>query len=128
MLLCGKVEDRVQLNVAGALVNSTDLTVTPVLLNTLLASEANATEPFDSTARGTLSCLARIQLGHSGLLREGTALFLQTSSVVYHQTGSLDLSGNLRHLELQALELGDRLGELLTVVRVSQSTVKGTLR
>ena len=127
-LASSEVKDGVELDVARTLVDSADLAVTPELLDTLLASKALTTGPLDGETSGALRNLAREELGHGSLLGEGTALLLEAGSVVHHHAGSLDLSCDLAHLELQALELGNRAAELLALKGVADAALKRTLR
>jgi len=104
-----------------------NLGISPVFFDASLAGETNTSSPLNSGPRDALGNNASPVLGHGSLLGERSALFLETSSVVCEQTGSLNVYGRLGELEAQSLESTDGLAKLLPLVGVGNSFVKGTL-
>lgn len=123
-----KAKDGLELDVARTFVDCTNLAVAPVLLDAKLAREADATAPVNGHARGVLGHLAGKVLGHCSLLDERAALLLHAGHIVDHGARDLNVSRDLGHLELHALELGDRLLELRALKRVRDHLVKHALR
>ena len=58
---------------------------------------------------------------------KGWSGVLQARGVVDHEPRRLELGGDLRVLELHALELGDRLAELLALGHVAEGVVERAL-
>lgn len=104
------------LDIAGALVNSANLTIAPEFLGEALAHEAHAAHPLDGEATNAARDLRREQLGHCGVPDEVLAGLLLAGRVVDERTGGRNLGIGLRDLVLHALELAYELPELLPVV------------
>lgn len=104
------------LNVAGALVNGTNLAVTEELLGQTLADKAHAAHPLHAEATYTAGDLGGEELGHGGILDEVLAGLLLASSVEDEGASGGDFGVGLGKLVLHALELADEGAELLAVV------------
>lgn len=104
------------LNVAGTLVNGTNLAVTEILLGQTLADETHAAHPLDAEATYTAGNLGGVELGHGGILDKVLAGLLLAGSVEDEGAGGGDFGVGLGELVLHALELADEGAELLAVV------------
>lgn len=114
------------LNVAGTLVDGTNLAVTPVLLSQTLAHETHATHPLNGETAHPASDLGGVELGHGGVLDEVLAGLLLAGGVVDEGASGGDLGVGLGDLVLHALELADELAELAAVVEdVLDGVLKG---
>lgn len=116
ILLLQSLRDGLQLDVARALVDGSDLAVTEHLLSDALSHKAHAAHPLDGQAGDTAGNLRGIKLGHGGIHDEVLASLLLASGVEDEGAGSGDFGVGLRDLVLHALEIANELTELLAVV------------
>jgi hypothetical protein len=105
-----------QLDVAGALVNGTNLAVSPVLLGKALSDEAHAAHPFHSLSADAPGDLRCKELGHRSISDKVFARFLFAGGVVNECAGGADFGVCLSYLMLHALEFTNELAKLLAVV------------
>ena len=68
------------------------------------------------------------ELGHGGFFHEVHSRIFHAGGVVDHEPGGFDLGGHLRNLELDALEIGERLAELFALLRVFGGELPGAAR
>lgn len=116
VLLLQHLGNGLQLDVAGSLVDGSDLAVAEHLLGNALADEAHTTHPLNCRACHAAGNLGGVELGHGGVLDEVLAGLLLAGGVVDKSPRGGDLGVGLRNLVLHALELANELAELLAVV------------
>ncbi|KAF1730330.1 hypothetical protein CRV24_009791 [Beauveria bassiana] len=126
ILLLQELGNGVKLNVAGALVDGTNLGVAPKLFGEALADEAHAAHPLDGEARDAAGDLRGVELGHGGVADKVLAGLLLAGRVVDEGAGGGDFGVGLGDLVLHALELADQRAKLLAVVPdVADGVFKG---
>jgi hypothetical protein len=116
-----------QLDIAGSLVDLTDLAIAKILLDRELACEAHASQPLDTVRCRSLGHLRSVQLAHGCLLDEWQAGVLELGGVVHHQTRSLDFRGDLCILVLHSLKVDQACVELLAVTEIWHCMVEHSL-
>ena len=94
----------------------------------VLLHEAVAAVQLEGVVDDPVRELARVELCHRGFLGERPFLVLQPGGPVDEAARRLDLDGHVRELELHSLEGGDRLAELLPLLRVLVGEVVRALR
>lgn len=89
-----ELSNSLQLDVAGAFIDRTNLCVTVELFDTQFTGEADTTAPFNGLAGSLFGNLRSIQFCHGSFLDEVAAFFLETGSVVSQKTSSFDFDSN----------------------------------
>ena len=120
--------DHHALHLVGALADLQDLLVAVEARDRVLVHEAVAAVDLERPVRRAVRELARVELRHCRLACEGPALVLQPRRFDHHPAARLDLRRHVREPELDGLEAGDRLPELLALLRVRVGEVVGALR
>src|SRR5690606_10956829 len=122
------LRDGLELHRGRTLVDRPDLGVTVQLSAAVLSRERVAACEADALGGEPLSDRGRIELGHGRLREERLAGVLEPGRVVDEEPCGLEFRPHLGELELDALELGDRLAELFALLDVAERVVKGALR
>src|SRR5919106_1080298 len=113
------------LDLAGALVDLHDLGVTHEALDRELARVAVAAEHLHGVGGDLHGGVARPALGHRRLVGVAADAGVDLAGgVVDHQAGPVGLHGHVGQHELDALESGDRLPELLALLGVADGGVE----
>src|SRR4249919_91519 len=116
------------LHLIRALADLEDLLVAVETLDGRLLHVAEAAVDLESRVRDPVRELAGEELRHRGLTRERPALVLEPRGLVDERAAGLDLRRHVRELEADRLERGDRLAELLALLRVCEREVVRALR
>jgi hypothetical protein len=116
ILLLQQLCNSTKLNVTSTLINSTNLTITPILFRQPFPYKAHSAHPFNGLSRNFTGNLRSIKFGHGGIHDEILAGLLFASGIVDHGARGADFGPRLGELVLHALELADEGAELLAVV------------
>src|SRR5262245_11810355 len=127
-LLEQRFRDRLQLHVARPLIDRADLRVAVELLDRVLPAVAISSKKLYANRADLVCHLAAEELGHGGFLGERLARVLEPRRVVYHKTSGGELCGSLGDLELDSLELSERLAELFPLLDVAERGLEGASR
>ena len=109
-------KDCYSLDIAGSLINSSNLAISEELLCQTLPDETHAAHPLNCQTRYPSGNLGSIQLSHGSVLDKVLAGLLLPGSVVDKSSRGSNLGVALSNLVLHALEITDEAAELLAVV------------
>src|SRR5260370_24929327 len=118
------VGDHHLLDLAGALVDLGNTGVAEVALDVVLARVAVAAVDLQRLVGDALRHLGREELGLRGLERVALPLVLRPGRLPGHHARGVDLGRHVREVELDGLEVGEVLAELLALLGVGEGVLE----